>query len=651
MVERFGVAVLCVSVLASQAYAQESSDRQGADRSTMSLDQLLATDVRTVVGASRYQQHVSEAPASITIVTADEIESFGYRTLSDVLRGVRGFYVTYDRNYTYLGVRGFSRPGDYNSRILVLIDGHRLNDNIYDSVLMGTDFPLDVELIERVEVVRGPVSTVYGTNAFFGVVNVVTRQHTGPAQVSGSIEAGSLGSVRSRASASGTVGGAVVTGSVSGYRSDGQDRIDYPTLGVSAEKMDHDEAWRAFVRLQKGAWHFTALGSTREKQIPTGAYDSSFEDGRSATTDARAFLDASFERTVNGFAVAWRTGLDWYRYDGTYILTDEDALNREYSRGTWLGTSATVSRRMGRHYLSGGLDLRGDLVQRQVSRLDDAYVLDHDRPQRTYGWWVSDDFKVSSSLMLHGGVGHDYVPGFGISTSFRSAAIFRPTVRDTIKLLYGSAFRAPNAFERFYYEEGEEAILRPEKVRTGEVVLERQLTDRVRVLASAFRSTSRGLITMVDDETNEFDFAYANLQDARTRGLELETELRPTAWLDAMAGYTYQRGRTEGDHDELSNSPRHLAQGRVRASVGPVVLGLEAVHVGSRLAVNGETTPRGTLTNLTVTSGRSLPSLRLSLSLHNLFGVTLVDPGRPEHLQSGIVQDGRTVRLKATWGF
>ena len=122
-----------------------------------------------------YMQKVTEAPSSVTIITADEIRGFGHRTLADVLRTVRGFYVTYDRNYSYLGVRGFSRPGDYNARVLLQVDGHRLNDNVFGSALIGTEFPLDVDLIERIEIIRGPSSALYGTSAFFAVINVITQ--------------------------------------------------------------------------------------------------------------------------------------------------------------------------------------------------------------------------------------------------------------------------------------------------------------------------------------------------------------------------------------------------------------------------------------------------------------------------------------------
>ncbi len=120
-----------------------------------------------VVSAAKYRQMLDEAPASITILTAREIKGYGWRTLADLFRSVRGFYVSDDRNYSYLGVRGFLRPGDYNSRVLVLLNGHTLNDDIWQTFLLGRESGIDLDLIDRIEIVRGPGSALYGTSAFF----------------------------------------------------------------------------------------------------------------------------------------------------------------------------------------------------------------------------------------------------------------------------------------------------------------------------------------------------------------------------------------------------------------------------------------------------------------------------------------------------
>ena len=171
-------AIMGVLLAGSPAWAQDAAVPVNlpAQLSELSLEELVDLEIDSVYGASAYAQKTAEAPSSVTIITADQIRKYGHRTLADVLRGVRGFYVTSDRNYSYLGVRGFSRPGDYNARVLLLVDGHRLNDNIFGSALIGTEFPLDIELIERVEIIRGPSSSLYGTSAFFGVINVITKR-------------------------------------------------------------------------------------------------------------------------------------------------------------------------------------------------------------------------------------------------------------------------------------------------------------------------------------------------------------------------------------------------------------------------------------------------------------------------------------------
>ena len=113
-----------------------------------------------VTGASRYEQRQSSSPNPTTVLTSDDFRVFGWRNLGDALRALRGIYITNDRNYDYVGVRGFGIPGDYNTRLLVLIDGHRLNDAVYDSTDPGFGFPLDLVDVESRGVVHaaGPIA-------------------------------------------------------------------------------------------------------------------------------------------------------------------------------------------------------------------------------------------------------------------------------------------------------------------------------------------------------------------------------------------------------------------------------------------------------------------------------------------------------------
>ena len=166
----------------------------------LGIEELMELKVTSVYGASGYLQKINEAPSRVTILTSRDIQHYGWRTLAELLNSVPGFYTTYDRNYHYAGVRGFGRPSDYNSRVLLLVDGHRLNENIYFMAPIGTDFPIDLDLIDRVEVIQGPSSSLYGAGAFFGVINVFTRKGLDVKNVEVSGAAGSFETYKGRMS-------------------------------------------------------------------------------------------------------------------------------------------------------------------------------------------------------------------------------------------------------------------------------------------------------------------------------------------------------------------------------------------------------------------------------------------------------------------
>jgi len=107
-----------ILLLARGAVQTEAQETGGG--SELSLDELLNIEISS---AAKYSQTATEAAASVTVITRDDISRYGYRTLSDALVQVRGFYGSYDRNYFYLGARGFGRPTDYNNRVLFLMDG------------------------------------------------------------------------------------------------------------------------------------------------------------------------------------------------------------------------------------------------------------------------------------------------------------------------------------------------------------------------------------------------------------------------------------------------------------------------------------------------------------------------------------------------
>src|ERR1035438_6626442 len=344
-------------------------DPQPDDVTDLSLEDLRRVQVYS---ASMYLQDDRQAPSSVTVVTAEEIRKCGYRTLADIFRSVRGFYVSYDRNYSYVGVRGFSRPGDYNTRILLLLNGHRLTDNLYNSALIGTDFQLDVDLIDRVEIVRGPSSSLYGTNAFFAVVNVITSDvhHFQGMALAG--ETDGFGTYKGRSTYGQRLHGVDLFLSGTAYDSGGPARLFFPAFDSPSTNYgyalhaDHDSSGSFFGRLSFGHFTLESAGSTREKQIPTAAFNTLFGDPRTHTVDDRGYLDLKYARTLQENAeLTARISFDRVTYHGVYANESADEtgskLNHDFGRGDWADIEVKITKQQLRRP-AGGVGTAGEPV-------------------------------------------------------------------------------------------------------------------------------------------------------------------------------------------------------------------------------------------------------------------------------------------------
>ncbi|PYM66193.1 MAG: hypothetical protein DMD79_03320 [Candidatus Rokuibacteriota bacterium] len=479
-----GLIVLVTFVWATSAWAEPQEPSR--DLTEMSLEALMTLQVASVYGASKYLQKETDAPGLVTIVTAEEIQRYGYRTLADILRSVPGLTVTSDRNYTYLGVRGFGRPGDYNTRVLLLVDGHRLNDNIYDNAPLGTDFPLDVDLIDRVEVIQGPSSSLYGTNAFFAVVSVITKRAP---QVANGELSGSVGSYDSY-KARGTYGATLANGlevmlSTSAYSSRGHRSLFYPefddpaTNNGIARKADDDRALQLYGLASFHGFTLQGLVGAREKRIPTASFGTVFDDARNRTTDTRGYLDLRYEDTLPyEIGLLARLYYDRVEYYGHYIYAAESAgeapiENRDLGHGEWVGSEVQLSRVLwDRHKVITGVEYQRNLSQDQKNYDRSPYLLNLDDRRSGSLWAVygQGEFFLLKNLVLNAGLRYDYYYTFGGTTSPRVALIYHPVAGSTLKLLYGEAFRAPNAYELYYSAAGNQANpgLQPETIRRSD---------------------------------------------------------------------------------------------------------------------------------------------------------------------------------------
>lgn len=632
----------------------------------MSLEDLMKVHIDTVYGASGYKQKVTEAPATITIITADEIKRYGYRTLADVLRNVPGFYLTNDRNYTYLGIRGFARAGDYNSGLLLLVDGHRNNDNIFDQALIGTEFPVDIDLIDRVEVIRGPNSSLYVASAFLAVINVITKPAGKQEGVTLSGEAGSYNTYKSRISYGHQFrSGLEMVASGTYYDSGGVPRLYFPefdnpaTNNGVARNLDADGSRQLFGSLSYRGFRLEGAHGSRDKRIPTAPFGSVFNDPRTHTVDARGYLDLAYDHNFgSNWGYTARVYYDRSQYSGLYANDAEleepaIVLNRDLADGQWWGAKFALSKRLFENQtLVVGSEYEDNFQQRQTTYDEQPYFLYFTSRPTTHrsAVYAQDEIRLRSNVTLALGLRHDQYSTFGGTTNPRAALIYQPLERTTVKLLYGQAFRPPNAYELYYEGYGQKGNLhlQPERIKTMEVALEQYFRGGFRMSARGYYYPIRSLLGQETDPTG--DIVYQNSQQVNLRGIEVVLKKESRSGVEAGVGFSFQRANQAGSQTALTNSPQVLGQSKLSIPFFQRKLFASAAvdYISRRATTSGEYAGAYFLPDFTLLS-RSFRGWEISASLYNAFNQAYADPASIGDSQNVIIQNGRTFRLKLTF--
>jgi iron complex outermembrane receptor protein len=654
------ILMLALSFAPGPAPAQTNSSQKSADLSELPLEALMNLEVPKVYAASKIEQKTTQAPASVTVVTSDDIKKFGYRTLAELLQSVQGFYVSYDRNYDYLGARGISL-GDANDRVLLLVNGHGVNNNFTDGAAIGTDFLLDIDLVDRVEVIRGPSAVLYGNNAFLGVINVITRQGRQINGLEASFDYGTFDTYHGRV----TFGKQFTNGielllSGSIYESAGAERLFYKQFNTNkpaqdnygaATNMDGDSFRSFFGSL--GLKDITLEGAfiDRDKVNPTAFEDTSFNNPSLRTVDQQGYATLKYAHSfTDEVDITAKMSYDSYSHDigypfGTMLYSEKDT-------GQWWDTQVQLDKTFwDRLVMTLGGEYRDDFAQEEQLTGSTPVV----GSRTSYGVFLQGDYAIVTNLHLNAGARYDQYDHFTPAFDPRVALIYNPAKTSTLKAIYGTAFRAPD-FEEL--SDPRFQNISPEKITSYELDYDQEIGAHLRSSLSGFYNDMRHLI--VFDNGN-----YTNL-NAQTKGVELALDSSWAGGIRGRASYSYEYTQNDTVPWQLPDSPNHMFKFDLSVPLvkDKLFVGAEYQFTSDRLSLHNATDASGQLVtvqgeaaggfgvvNLTLFSQNIIKNLEFSASVYDLLNTQYWDPASDFHVEDVIEQNGRSFRVKVTYRF
>jgi iron complex outermembrane receptor protein len=651
-------AFLCLLIFPPNALAQEPAD-----------EELAFMEIEEVFSAAKRAQSVHDAPASVSIVTDEDIRKYGHRTLTDVVKNVMSFYTYSDRNYDYIGARGVARLGDYGNRVLQLVDGHTYNDNVYGSFSMGEAFGVDMDVIKRIEFVRGPGSALYGSNAFLGTVNILTKKGK---EIDGLF-------TKAEARSHDTYTGGFVFGnefdngvdlivSVSLLDSKGQNHyyaeFDSPlTSHGQAKNADGEKARKFFLKASYHDLSFLANIGRREKNVPTASFFTLFNDNRFKTVDERDFAEIKWDHSFDdNKRMMIRAYYDRYYFKGDYPYDYPPlTINRDKALGQWIGAEMNYSHKIASsHILIGGeAEYHIDADQKNYDVEPKATYVDDHHHFSTWSLYLQNEMDISPKYRLTAGFRYDHYSSFGNHLSPRVGFIMKPLKESTVKLLYGQAFRAPNVYELYYQSITPSAStykpnsdLDPEILTTYEAVWEQKIGPLVKSIVNAFHYKIKDLITQ-DVNPVDGSLQFHNTERVKSNGVEVGLEI---TWPDVLKGhisYTHQNTEDDSTGQWLANSPRHLVK---TGFIIPIFkdtynLGMQCRYMSKRRDRTGGSVGESVVADLTLAAQNIVKGLGLSFGIYNVFDKNYSDPVSADHVQTAIRQDERNYRFKIDYLF
>ena len=643
---------------ATQTPTEPAKEQRKVEATEPSLEELLKVRLTVlprdieVSTASRIAQSTQQAPASIYVVTSHDIRLYQMRTLADILQSMPGLYISDDGSFSYVGIRGMGRPGDFNSRLLFLIDGIRANENISDAGSIGNDGLIDVEAIDRVEFAPGPGSALYGNNAFFGVVNIITKKADKLRGLALAVALDDQGQQQVRASAAHRADDweAWLSGSLNTRQHIALNTDAPKDLVAPLEKLNSEDFYRIQGGAHSGAFTLHGAVSQRNRYYPQiNRQQDWLQIDQTIEQNRNHLLRLSHQYEFNP---QWQLQSSVSHSSMTYrrLLP---YINEELESGVFVGESDGAWQqfdiRVSNQSFAGHLLLAGAEYQKDTRQQINLYVLGEAPLQGFFGnndrtgIYLQDLWQLNSSHSLILGLRHDKSRVSPNTTTPRLAWIWQMSADHTLKLMHGSAFRSTNLSEFSANSPWQADIPTPEKIDTSELAWQHFLNASLNYRISIFHSDIKDLIELDQDS-----FLYINGAGIHSSGLEASVEKRWPQGQQLKLNLAWQQSR---DHyqQQLANSPRQLMSLHYQQPwLSPnLMLGWQILAQSQR---QGASVPLAgyVLHNLTLL-WQPDAAIELSLGLHNLTDVQYYDQLLPDMEKTR--QSGRSVRLQLQWRF
>ncbi len=520
---------------------------------------------QTVVTATKSEEKIRDIPASVSVIYGEEMEVSGARVIQDALHLVPGIMlndISGNGTLTMMTMRGM--PSTNSQYILVLVDGVPQNTPS-DTVRWAT---IPMENVERIEVIRGPASALYGMNAMGGVINIITKKPTPGKEFIISAGYGSYDENKQKAAFSGTAGSfgynfGVVRRESDGWRDENNHFEQYNTFGKIT--YDFNENSSLSLNLAYSDWDHEwpeniPIDDYQAGRREDGIYKHGEEKNRQ-TDDALIYehrFNKQFKITNRLYTQSvdneWKAIVDIIDQDlDSLRIGDEIQFEIDHDL---IGRENKIV--MGYHYEHQDVDVIRRFSEYFLPFLIGKKMVDNETTRQIHSGYFQDIFHLTERIILTAGVRYDYVD-FDFDNNLDSSLSgedtmdhWSPKVGMTIKPIeqlslfanVSTGFKTPTASQVARYSE-----LDPEKAVSYEVGIRASLFNRFAFSVAYYHTDLTDQLTLVADPSDPVGFRLTNAGESEMDGVELELTCFVYDGLSFFANYNYNKSKFTDFYD------------------------------------------------------------------------------------------------------